>query len=214
MHLASKDSARTLDKQSAERSALDLRVHPIYEYIEQSSPGYADQTVDRLTRRTEQIEVVPESGRAVPEYERDDIRELIEHSLTASSTRSERSRSMCCRSCTAAGSCRRFQNCKRRMRHDPALLRPPSRDRFPPAPAASADAKSNYRAGEVQATRPLSAIAFRPFPRAGRGQPAKRAPGRAHEEDATPAASNAASTSACASSFSASTCSSPLKLSA
>jgi plasmid stabilization system protein ParE len=34
--------------------------------------------VDRLTRRTEQIEVVPESGRAVPEYERGDIRELIE----------------------------------------------------------------------------------------------------------------------------------------
>jgi plasmid stabilization system protein ParE len=50
----------------------------IYEYIGQSSPGYADQTVDRLTRRIEQIEVFPESGRAVPEYERDDIRELIE----------------------------------------------------------------------------------------------------------------------------------------
>ena len=122
----------------------------IYECIEQSSPGYADQTVDRLTRRTEQIEVFPESGRAVLEYERDDIRELIEQPY-----------------------------------------------------------RVIYQIGGEQ-----SAIAFRPFRRAGRGQPARLASGRAHEEDATPAASNAASTSACASSFSASTCSSPLKLSA
>ncbi len=50
----------------------------IYEHIESSSPGYADQTVDRLTRRTGQIEVFPHSGRTVPEYEREDIRELIE----------------------------------------------------------------------------------------------------------------------------------------
>jgi len=64
--------AHTLDEQSAERSDLDLRVHRA------EFAGYADQTVDRLTRRTEQIEVFPESGRAVPEYERDDIRELIE----------------------------------------------------------------------------------------------------------------------------------------
>ena len=50
----------------------------IYEYIASNSPGYADRTMDRLTRRTEQLEVFPSSGRVVPEYEQEDIRELIE----------------------------------------------------------------------------------------------------------------------------------------
>ena len=50
----------------------------IYEYVASSSPGYADRTVDRLTRRTEQLEVFPSSGRMVPEYEQEDLRELIE----------------------------------------------------------------------------------------------------------------------------------------
>lgn len=50
----------------------------IYEYIGSGSSGYADQTVDRLTRRTEQIKDFPQSGRPVPEYGREDIRELIE----------------------------------------------------------------------------------------------------------------------------------------
>ncbi len=50
----------------------------IYEYIAQNSPLYAQRMVDRLTRRSEQIAVFPKSGRKVPEYEADDIREVIE----------------------------------------------------------------------------------------------------------------------------------------
>jgi plasmid stabilization system protein ParE len=34
--------------------------------------------VDRITRRSEQISTQPLSGRKVPEYEAEDIRELIE----------------------------------------------------------------------------------------------------------------------------------------
>ncbi len=36
--------------------------------------------VDRLTRRSEQIGDFPYSGRKVPEYDRDDLREVIEGS--------------------------------------------------------------------------------------------------------------------------------------
>jgi addiction module RelE/StbE family toxin len=50
----------------------------IYEYIDQNSPLYARQVVDRLTRRSEQIALFPLSGRIVPEYKIQDIRELIE----------------------------------------------------------------------------------------------------------------------------------------
>jgi addiction module RelE/StbE family toxin len=50
----------------------------IYEYITQNSPLYARQMVDRLTRRSEQIALFPLSGRIVPEYKAQDIRELIE----------------------------------------------------------------------------------------------------------------------------------------
>ena len=50
----------------------------IYEYISQNSPTYATRMVDRLTRRSEQITNFPMSGREVPEYEAEDIREVIE----------------------------------------------------------------------------------------------------------------------------------------
>ena len=50
----------------------------IYEYIANDSPVYAKRMVDRLTRRSEQIADFPMSGRMVPEYEADDIREMIE----------------------------------------------------------------------------------------------------------------------------------------
>lgn len=50
----------------------------IYEYIGQNSPAYADRVVDRLTRRSEQIGAFPGSGRRVPEYDREDTREVIE----------------------------------------------------------------------------------------------------------------------------------------
>ena len=50
----------------------------IYEYIAQNSPTYAIRMVDRITQRSEQISTQPFSGRKVPEYEAEDIRELIE----------------------------------------------------------------------------------------------------------------------------------------
>jgi addiction module RelE/StbE family toxin len=50
----------------------------IYEYIALNSPTYARRMVDRITRRSEQISTQPLSGRKVPEYEAEDIRELIE----------------------------------------------------------------------------------------------------------------------------------------
>ncbi|MDZ7803473.1 type II toxin-antitoxin system RelE/ParE family toxin [Thiohalophilus sp.] len=50
----------------------------IYDYIAQDSPVYAKQQVDRLTRRSEQIAAFPQSGRMVPEFKREDIREVIE----------------------------------------------------------------------------------------------------------------------------------------
>jgi addiction module RelE/StbE family toxin len=50
----------------------------IYEYISINSPTYGKRMVDRITRRSEQIAIHPLSGRKVPEYEAEDIRELIE----------------------------------------------------------------------------------------------------------------------------------------
>jgi len=50
----------------------------IYAYIAQNSPEYALKTVDRITRRSQQIATFPLSGRAVPEYEIEQIREVIE----------------------------------------------------------------------------------------------------------------------------------------
>jgi len=50
----------------------------IYEYIAHDSSIYAKRMVDRITTRSEQIASFPMSGRKVPEYEADDIREIIE----------------------------------------------------------------------------------------------------------------------------------------
>ena len=51
----------------------------LYEYISHVSPMYAKRMVDIITRRSEQIATFPRSGRSVPEYEADDIREIIEN---------------------------------------------------------------------------------------------------------------------------------------
>ncbi len=50
----------------------------IYEHIALNSPTYAKGVVDKITRRSEQIADQPLSGRKVPEYQSEDIRELIE----------------------------------------------------------------------------------------------------------------------------------------
>ena len=52
----------------------------IYSYIAQNSPEYAKHMVDRLTRRSQQISSHPLSGRIVPGYEMNQIREIIEGS--------------------------------------------------------------------------------------------------------------------------------------
>ena len=49
----------------------------IYEYIEKDSPSYAITVADRLTDRTKQLAEFPSSGQMVPEYHREDVREVI-----------------------------------------------------------------------------------------------------------------------------------------
>ena len=52
----------------------------IYNYISLDSPRYAAQLIDRIISRSQQIADFPLSGRRVPEYEMDQIREVIEGS--------------------------------------------------------------------------------------------------------------------------------------
>ena len=52
----------------------------IYNHIAADSPRYAIAVADRLTARTKQLSIFPLSGQMVPEYHRDDIREVIEFS--------------------------------------------------------------------------------------------------------------------------------------
>jgi len=55
-----------------------IHLRSIYNYIKQDSERYALATVDRITERTKQIAEFPYSGKKVPEYESDEIREIIE----------------------------------------------------------------------------------------------------------------------------------------
>jgi len=55
-------------------------LNAIYTYISKDSTDYALRMVDRLTRRSQQISDFPLSGRKVPEYEMEQIREVIEGS--------------------------------------------------------------------------------------------------------------------------------------
>jgi toxin ParE1/3/4 len=59
------------------RNAVNHLVN-IYEYISLNSPTYAKRMVDRITRRSMQIADHPLSGRKVPEYQNEYIREMIE----------------------------------------------------------------------------------------------------------------------------------------
>jgi plasmid stabilization system protein ParE len=52
----------------------------IYAYVSLDSPEYAKRTVDRPTRRSQQIADFPLSGRGVSEYDSDEIREVMEGS--------------------------------------------------------------------------------------------------------------------------------------
>jgi toxin ParE1/3/4 len=50
----------------------------IHAFLSPTSPSYAQRTIDRITRRSQQIATFPNSGRIVPEFESDRIREIIE----------------------------------------------------------------------------------------------------------------------------------------
>ena len=54
----------------------DLR--SIHEYISKDSKVYADRQVDKIIKRVDQIGNFPKSGRMVPEFNVEILRELIE----------------------------------------------------------------------------------------------------------------------------------------
>ena len=51
----------------------------IHNFIMRDAPFYATQTIDKLTRRAEQLIDHPRSGRVVPNYDDENLRELIAH---------------------------------------------------------------------------------------------------------------------------------------
>lgn len=55
----------------------EAHLDAIYAYIAQDSETYALRTVDRITRRSQQVGDFPLSGRKVPEYDLDQIREVF-----------------------------------------------------------------------------------------------------------------------------------------
>lgn len=54
----------------------DLR--SIHDFIAKDSKLYADKFIEKLVSRADQLQHYPQSGRVVPEFGKDDIRELIE----------------------------------------------------------------------------------------------------------------------------------------
>lgn len=50
----------------------------IFDYISRDSAQYARRMVDRITSRSKQLAVLPQSGRVVPEFGHSDIREIVE----------------------------------------------------------------------------------------------------------------------------------------
>jgi plasmid stabilization system protein ParE len=54
------------------------QLQAIHDYISHTSPEYALRMIDRLTKRSVQIARFPYSGRIVPEYEVNEVREVLE----------------------------------------------------------------------------------------------------------------------------------------
>ena len=50
----------------------------IHEYISQDSKAYADKFIEKLINRVDQLENFAKSGRSVPEFNSETIRELVE----------------------------------------------------------------------------------------------------------------------------------------
>lgn len=53
------------------------RLHQIHDYIATQSLRDADAVISRLIKRSERLQAAPHSGRKVPEYAREDVRELL-----------------------------------------------------------------------------------------------------------------------------------------
>ena len=56
------------------------QLEAIRDFLSQTSPEYAQRVVERLVRRSEQLAAFPRSGRMVPEYELDEVRQVTEGS--------------------------------------------------------------------------------------------------------------------------------------
>jgi addiction module RelE/StbE family toxin len=56
--------------------AAEAQLDAIYAYIAKNSTTYALRTVDKITKRSKQIASFPLSGRKVPEYDLEQIREV------------------------------------------------------------------------------------------------------------------------------------------
>ncbi|TAM47418.1 MAG: type II toxin-antitoxin system RelE/ParE family toxin [Gammaproteobacteria bacterium] len=54
------------------------RLRLIHDHIAQDAPLVATQVVERLIARSRQIGEFPYAGREVPEYQRDDLHEVLE----------------------------------------------------------------------------------------------------------------------------------------
>ncbi len=54
------------------------RLEDIEVYIAKDAPSVAKDVVARLLTRTRQLETAPLSGRQVPDYQQQDVRELLE----------------------------------------------------------------------------------------------------------------------------------------
>lgn len=62
-----------------EKASVD--VIGIFDYIAEHSLAYAEAVYERILERPGQLNLHPKSGAVVPEFGRDDIRELFVHSF-------------------------------------------------------------------------------------------------------------------------------------
>lgn len=58
-------------------AAID-QLEAIHDFVAQTSPEYARRIADRITARSKQIVAFPFSGQTVPEYELNEVRQVIE----------------------------------------------------------------------------------------------------------------------------------------
>jgi toxin ParE1/3/4 len=54
------------------------QLESIRDYFARTSPEYAQKLVERLVNRSEKVADFPRSGRMAPEYEIDEVRQVIE----------------------------------------------------------------------------------------------------------------------------------------